>query len=246
MKQAKAFDPNITYQKLPNKKEPVALFISPYQYIQGKGAINMIGEYVSLCVSGSAGILITPVLEKSLASAGLSLAKTIFQGESSVLEVERVAACFRMSNKPLHELKSGCAGSALSRIVEANILLSGIGFESGGLAGAHAVAQGLTVCSDLHKNCLHGELVAIGVMSQLIMEKRMDEAQDTARFFKAVGLPLHLEQLGFDTQKRHAELDEIVRCSLDVFFMRYEPFEVTHNLLKSAIIEAGRLGKTML
>jgi glycerol dehydrogenase len=388
MKQDKAFDPNIIYQKLPNKKEPVELFISPNQYIQGKGAINMIGEYVSLCVSGNAGILITPgrdralgdVLENSLGSAGLSSAKTIFHGESSVQEVERVATCFQRSNKPinviigvgggkcldtarmaasklkvplvavpttastdaptaahsvvydengvfdrvefstvspllvladldiiadappryliagmgdaystyfearccmenpgaltvrgarptmaalaiarqchdvlleygveaLQELKSGCAGSAFNRIVEANILLSGIGFESGGLAGAHAVAQGLTVCSDLHKNCLHGELVAIGVMTQLIMEERMDEAQETARFFKAVGLPFYLEQLGFDPQKRQAELHEIVQRSLDVFFMRYEPFEVTYNLLKSAIVEAGCLGKTIL
>jgi glycerol dehydrogenase-like iron-containing ADH family enzyme len=33
---------------------------------------------------------------------------------------------------------------ALERIVEANTLLSGIGFERGGLAVAHAVAQRLT------------------------------------------------------------------------------------------------------
>jgi glycerol dehydrogenase-like iron-containing ADH family enzyme len=83
-------------------------------------------------------------------------------------------------------------------------------------------------------------------MTQLIMEERMDEAQETARFFKAVGLPFYLEQLGFDPQKRQAELHEIVQRSLDVFFMRYEPFEVTHNLLKSAIVEAGCLGKTIL
>jgi glycerol dehydrogenase-like iron-containing ADH family enzyme len=44
------------------------------------------------------------------------------------------------------------------------------------------VAQGLTVCHDLHKNCLHGELVAIGVLTELLMEKRMEEAEKTARF----------------------------------------------------------------
>ena len=145
----------------------------------------------------------------------------------------------------LQELKSGQAGFAFHRIVEANILLSGIGFESGGLACAHAVAQGLTVCSDLHKNCLHGELVAIGVLTQLVLEKRMAEAQDAARFFKDVGLPLHLGQLGFDQQKRDDELAEIVRHSLDVSFITSEPFAVTSDLLKAAIIEAGRLGKSM-
>lgn len=34
---------------------------------------------------------------------------------------------------------------ALEMVVEANTLLSGIGFESGGLAGSHAVAQVLFI-----------------------------------------------------------------------------------------------------
>ena len=381
------FDPNATYQKLPNGKEPIGLFISPSQYIQGPGVLSMIGEYLSLAVSRGAGILITPgrdrllgqVLERSLQSAGLAWAKTIFQGECSVKEVERVTDFFRKSGKPveiivgvgggkcldtarmaasrlnvpavtvpttastdaptaahsvvyrddgvfdriefsrlspllvlvdldviaaaparyliagmgdaystwfearccmenpvaltarggrptmaalaiarqchdvliangveaLRELKNGAAGPALARVVEANILLSGIGFESGGLAGAHGVAQGLTVCEELHKSCLHGELVAIGVLAQLVMEKRLEEAQAAARFFKAVGLPLFLEQLGFDPVKRGAEFDAIIQCSLDLFFMNYEPFKVTPDLLKAAILQAGQLGKSV-
>lgn len=388
MNQAKPFDPNTIYQKLPNGKDPIELFISPSQYIQGRGVLALLGEYLAPMVSGSVGILITPgrdrvlgqAVEKSLAADGLTGVKTIFQGESSDSEVARVTAAFSAAERPvaviigvgggkcldtarmaalnlnlpavtvpttastdaptaahsviydengvfdrvafctrspllvladldilaaaparyliagmgdaystyfeartcmenpaaltarggrptmaalaiarqcrdvlleygvaaLQELRSGVAGSALSRIVEANILLSGLGFESGGLAGAHAVAQGLTVCHDLHKNCLHGELVAIGVMTQLVMEKRLDEAEATARFFKSVGLPLHLEQLGFDPEQRGAEFAEIIHHSLAVFFMRYEPFAVTPDLLKAALLEAGRIGKAIL
>src|SRR5262249_30770675 len=50
---------------------------------------------------------------------------------------------------------------ALERIVEANTLLSGIGFESGGLAIAHAVAQGFTALPIVHQHYLHGEMVAM-------------------------------------------------------------------------------------
>ena len=46
----------------------------------------------------------------------------------------------------------------LERIVEANTLLSGLGFESGGLAVAHAVAQGLTVIPAVKRGYLHGEM----------------------------------------------------------------------------------------
>jgi len=39
---------------------------------------------------------------------------------------------------------------ALEHIVEANILLSGVGFESGGLASAHSIQNGLTALEETH------------------------------------------------------------------------------------------------
>ena len=51
---------------------------------------------------------------------------------------------------------------AVEAIVEANTLLSGLGFESGGLAGAHAVHNGLTVLEASHDK-FHGQKVAFGV-----------------------------------------------------------------------------------
>lgn len=60
---------------------------------------------------------------------------------------------------------------ALENIVETNILLSGLGFESGGLAAAHAIHDGLTVLEETHK-FFHGEKVAFGTICQLVLEKR--------------------------------------------------------------------------
>ncbi|VEB51629.1 glycerol dehydrogenase [Salmonella enterica subsp. enterica] len=37
---------------------------------------------------------------------------------------------------------------ALERVIEANTYLSGVGFESGGLAAAHAIHNGLTAIPD--------------------------------------------------------------------------------------------------
>ena len=39
-------------------------------------------------------------------------------------------------------LEAGACTPAVEKIIEANTLLSGIGFESGGLAGAHAIHNG--------------------------------------------------------------------------------------------------------
>lgn len=53
---------------------------------------------------------------------------------------------------------------ALEHIVEANILLSGLGFESGGLASCHAIHNGFTVLEQTHKY-YHGEKVAFGTLA---------------------------------------------------------------------------------
>ena len=56
---------------------------------------------------------------------------------------------------------------ALENIIEANTLLSGIGFESGGLAAAHAIHNGFTALTgDIH-HLTHGEKVAYGTLVQL-------------------------------------------------------------------------------
>jgi len=57
---------------------------------------------------------------------------------------------------------------AVDNIIEANTYLSGIGFESGGLAAAHAIHNGFTVMRECH-NLYHGEKVAFGTLVQLVL-----------------------------------------------------------------------------
>ena len=72
-------------------------------------------------------------------------------------------------------VRAGRIDEAVERVVEANTLLSGVGFESGGLATTHAVASGLTFVPQAHHDSLHGELVTIGVLTQLVLEDDLDE-----------------------------------------------------------------------
>ena len=53
-------------------------------------------------------------------------------------------------------LEAGACTPAVEKVIEANTLLSGIGFESGGLAGAHAIHNGFTVLDECH-HMYHGE-----------------------------------------------------------------------------------------
>jgi glycerol dehydrogenase len=89
-------------------------------------------------------------------------------------------------------------GPALESIVEANILMSGLGYENGGLAAAHALATSLTsLYNRFDPQPFHGELVAFSTLAQLIMEKRdNDTIREVIRFCREVGLPLTFEGIG--------------------------------------------------
>jgi len=130
---------------------------------------------------------------------------------------------------------------ALERVVEANTLLSGIGFESGGLAVSHAVAQGLTVIPALHQQYLHGEMVAMGLLTQLVIESREDEARQVAEFFARVGLPIHLGQFGLSAQDP-ARLRPVMEMAMMLPIVMNEPFTVTEDTLLAACQQAHGLG----
>jgi len=131
-------------------------------------------------------------------------------------------------------------GTALEKVVEANTLLSGIGFESGGLALAHPMALAYTQIDELHTNYLHGEMVAMGTMVQLAMEQSGD-AKKVAQFFARVGLPIHLGQFSISPQDTN-KLDIIIESAMANANSHQMPMPVTKDLILRAIMDAHELG----
>ncbi|KIQ05654.1 MULTISPECIES: glycerol dehydrogenase [Pseudomonas] len=85
---------------------------------------------------------------------------------------------------------------ALEHVIEANTLLSGLGFESGGLAAAHAIHNGFTVLEGTHAYW-HGEKVTFGVLSMLMLRDSEPRLIDEVYgFCLAVGLPVTLAEIG--------------------------------------------------
>ena len=66
---------------------------------------------------------------------------------------------------------SGQPNAAFERVVEAALLMSGLGFESGGLSIAHAMTRGLSRVAG-PREAVHGWQVAYGLLLQLVLEKR--------------------------------------------------------------------------
>jgi glycerol dehydrogenase len=129
---------------------------------------------------------------------------------------------------------------ALENVVEANTLLSGMGFESGGLAAAHGVAQSYTAVPVVHDNYLHGEMVAMGTLTQLVMESG-NEARRVAEFFTRVGLPVHLGQISLGPDDTSA-LDTVVEASVASPIIHNMPMPITPEFVRASIIGAHELG----
>ncbi|MBW2619375.1 MAG: glycerol dehydrogenase [Deltaproteobacteria bacterium] len=132
---------------------------------------------------------------------------------------------------------------ALEAIVEANTLLSGLGFESGGLAGAHSVHDGLTALEALRSK-FHGQKVAFGVLTQLVLESRPPgDLEEVMGFCASVGLPLCLEDLGLK-DPRPEEIKAIAEATTaegETIHMTW--FPVNAAMVESAIWTADALGR---
>jgi glycerol dehydrogenase len=131
---------------------------------------------------------------------------------------------------------------ALERIIEANTLLSGLGFESAGLAAAHAVHNGLTVAPGTHAY-LHGEKVAFGVIVQLMLEKASPaQLEETLGFCHAIGLPTTLAQIGCANPSSEMLQAIAARATIPGESIHNEPFPVTSKMVEAAILAADCSG----
>lgn len=146
----------------------------------------------------------------------------------------------------IEAVRVGAVTPALERIVEANTLLSGLGFESGGLALAHSVHNGLTVAKETH-GCLHGEKVAFGTLVQLVLEGRgASDLNEVLDFCVRVGLPVTLSQLGLNGLSQPMALAIAERALAKGETSHNVAFPLTTESVAEALFAADALGRARL
>ena len=132
---------------------------------------------------------------------------------------------------------------AVENIVETNTYLSGIGFESGGLAAAHSIHNGFTVLEECH-HLYHGEKVAFGTITQLVLENTsLEELRKVIIFCLEVGLPVTLKDMGIREVKEE-DIKKVAEASCaEGETIHNMPFKVTPKDVYSAILTADSLGR---
>ncbi|HHX94220.1 MAG TPA: glycerol dehydrogenase [Clostridia bacterium] len=169
------------------------------------------------------------VTQAALALAGLCYDLLMEHGYRAMLAVEK-----------------GVVTEDVEKVVEANTLLSGLGFESGGLAAAHAIHNGITALEETH-SFYHGEKVAFGTLVQMVMEGRSnEELYEVLDFCVSVGLPVTLKQIGVAEviPERIRKVAELSCAEGETIFNM--PFPVTPDLVYNAILAADAIGHDFL
>ncbi|MGV2105815.1 glycerol dehydrogenase [Agrobacterium vitis] len=133
---------------------------------------------------------------------------------------------------------------AVGNIIEANTLLSGLGFENCGVSGAHGIHDALTVLEPTH-HFFHGEKVAFGIIGLLVLENRpLDEINEAIDFCQDLKLPTMLGDLGLETVTAEdlLKVGEIAMAPASV--IHSVPVKLTPRLIADCIWTASKLAET--
>jgi glycerol dehydrogenase len=181
-------------------------------------------------------------VERAVAAGGLNF----FQGRPLHLTLTIARSCYdeirAHAAAAVADVKRQRVSESVERIVEANILLSGIAFESGGLAAAHALTRGFTALAET-KAALHGETVAFGLLVQLVLEERPAAfLADLLAFYAEIGLPRTFAELGL-SDPGEARLRAIAAPTCRAAYIGNMPGTIDEDRIVAALRRADALGR---
>lgn len=146
----------------------------------------------------------------------------------------------RYGKEALEACEENIVSPQLEAVVEANTLLSGVGFESGGLAAAHSIHNGLTAAPNFEGD--HGELVSFGTLTELVMENRpREDIEKLLEFNNEVGLPTTLQDINVTVD----DLDVVAEAAVaEGETIHKEPFGVSKELVIESMKAADRIARS--
>jgi len=178
---------------------------------QNSGHMNEIGKGYQRCLL-------------SMAIAELCYKVVIENGELAKLEIE-----------------NGLCTPVTENVIEANTLLSGLGFENTGESAAHGIHSGLTALPEAAK-FYHGEKVAFGTICELVLEDApQEQLNEVIGFCYRVGLPITLADLNVKATSEN--IRTIAKKTVENHLIHSEPVMITEEIVYNAIAAADAIGE---
>lgn len=152
---------------------------------------------------------------------------------------------FEDGRNALAAVKQHLITEEVENVIEANTLLSGLGFENTGCAAAHGIHAGLSEIASAH-GFLHGEKVSFSIICMMVIENTPKEEMDRiVQFLMDVDLPITLAQLNIEPTEENLNLiaDHTVNHNN---LIHHEPHIINESIVKNAILAADAIGREYL
>ncbi len=131
----------------------------------------------------------------------------------------------------------------LNKIIELNVLVSGIACEVNGGTTDHAFYAGFTTLQNRKDIMLHGEYVTFSTLATLVLQGAPKEELDKYySFCLRVGLPVCLEDIKLDYMDE-ADFQQVAKVVIECGGTGHHPFEVTVDSAVAAMKTADAIGK---
>lgn len=197
---------------------------------------------VELLVAGMGDAMATYFEARACRTSG---SNNQVNGKPTYAAGELAAMCWKYLQKEGRRAKeaveSGICNESVETIVEVNTYMSSIGFESGGLAAAHAIQKGFTFIPQLNRQ-YHGNKVAFCTLTQLVMEESEKDLTDVLNFCMAIGLPVCFADMGYANKDVDLLRKAAEKACVPGSTIYHMPFEITPEKVYRALLEADRIG----
>ena len=156
--------------------------------------------------------------------------------EISRLCYERICACGR---KAFEEVRAGEVGDAFVQTVLTIVVNTGLVShmveDCYNCAVAHSVCYGLNLIPGLEEKFLHGDLVAYGVLVQLMLDQDRAQAKEVKSLLRDLGIPTTLAEMGLSPDRE--KLDPVIQETVTGPDMEHIPYPVTGEMIWKAMEE---------
>ena len=143
----------------------------------------------------------------------------------------------------LKECQENRTGIALQQAVLANIVSTGLVsllvLDEYNCAIAHSVYYGLVLLPGFEEENLHGDVVAYGVLVQLMVDGEDEKAKEMKAFLKKLGIRTTLAEMGAPIDRD--ALKEVLTETVTGPDMEHIPYEVTEDMIYEALVKVEKL-----
>jgi glycerol dehydrogenase len=142
-----------------------------------------------------------------------------------------------------HDCEHHIVSTALEQAVLANIVSTGLVslsvLDCYNCAVAHSVYYGLVVLPGFEEKWLHGNVVAYGVLVQLLIDGDVDEARRLKAFMQELEMPTTLREM--DVPVDRTVLQPVLTETVTGPDMEHIPYPITEDMVFEAMVQVEML-----